>query len=90
MEAGASGDITICIMRRNGTVGIPIWLWLGGVWVDVATLTAAQFSAYVNARLATDVPNPNGYTSNPDSSTSAVTPAIRLRVDGLTISKDQF
>lgn len=84
MEAGASGDIAICILRSNGTVGVPIWLWLGGVWVDVANLTAAQFSTYVNARLATLL-NPNGWAIDPTTAEY-----VPQKVDGLTISKDQF
>lgn len=87
MEAGASGDISIVLLRRNGTVTVPVYLWLGSVWVDVATLTSAQFSTYVDARLAT-LTNPNGQINinNPDGTITVV----GQKVDGLTITRTQF
>lgn len=87
MEAGASGDIAIAIQRRNGQITVPVYLWLGGVWVDFQTLTAAQFSTYVDARLAT-TSNPNGEINinNPDGSITVV----GQKVDGLTITRTQF
>lgn len=83
MEAGASGDISIAILRRNGSIGVPVYLWLGGAWVDFQALTAAQFSTYVDNRLAA-VNNPNG-VSYPDGVT-----ATPQKVDGLTITRTQF
>lgn len=87
MEAGASGDIAVVIQRRKGDIPVPIYLWLGGAWVDVLTLTAPQFSTYVDARLAT-TSNPNGLlnVNNPDGSITIV----GQKVDGLAISRTQF
>lgn len=87
MEAGASGDIAIGILRRNGTITIPVYLWLNAAWVDLQTLTVGQWNTYVNARLVATA-NPNGQlnVNNPDGSVTLV----GQKVDGLTVSKDQF
>jgi hypothetical protein len=52
MEPDATGNIAVVIQRRKGDITVPIYLWLGGQWVDVATLTAQQFNSWVNNRLA--------------------------------------
>jgi hypothetical protein len=80
MEQGATGDISIGILRRNGSITVPVYLWLGGAWVDLAALTAAQWNTYVTARLAA--------TTNPQATLDAN--ANQVKVDGLTITRTQF
>lgn len=87
MEPGATGDIAIAVLRRNGSINVPVYLWLGGAWIDFQALTAGQFSTYVDARLAAS-DNPNG-EYNINHVDGAVTIAEK-KVDGLTITRTQF
>lgn len=69
MEPNATGDIAIAILRRKGDITVPVYVWLGGQWVDLASLTAQQFSAWVTNRLtysmrAEDVPPIDNLTIN--------------------------
>lgn len=69
MEPDATGNIAVAILRRNGSIASPVYLWLGGQWVDFATLTAQQFGAWVTNRLsytvqAEDVPPIDNLTIN--------------------------
>ena len=84
MQAGATGDIAVAILRRNGSIAVPVYLWLGGAWVDFQSLTGAQFSTYVDARLAIEDVDPNGTITNEDRTIS------RRKMDGLTITRTQF
>lgn len=52
VDEGASGDIALAILRRNGSIGVPVYLWTLGGWVDFLTLTGPQFSAWVDVRCA--------------------------------------
>lgn len=47
---GASGDIALAILRRQGAIGVPVYLWTSAGWVDFAALTPVQFSAWVDLR----------------------------------------
>ena len=69
MEPNATGDIAIAILRRKGDITVPVYLWLGGQWVDLATLTAQQFGVWVTNRLsysalAEDIPPIENLTIN--------------------------
>lgn len=80
VEAGATGDIAVVIQRRKGDIAVPIWLWLSGAWVDVASLTAQQFNTYVTARLDS--------LTDPQATLDAS--GNLVKVDGLTIARTQF
>ena len=69
MEPNATGDIAVAIQRRKGDIAVPVYLWLGGQWVDIASLTGQQFSAWVTNRLsyvtaAEDIPPIDNLTIN--------------------------
>ena len=55
-SGSATGDIAIAVLRRKGDIGVPVYVWIdlgsGPSWVDFATLTAPQFSAWVDSRTA--------------------------------------
>lgn len=53
MDPSAPGLVAIGVLRRNSSIATPVYVWIdlgtGAAWVDFATLTAAQFSAWVDA-----------------------------------------
>jgi hypothetical protein len=52
VDAGATGDIAVAVLRRQGTIAVPVFVWDGAAWIDFATMTGPQFSAWVDARCA--------------------------------------
>ncbi len=50
IDGSATGDVAIVVLRRQGLISVPVYLWTASGWVDVSTLTVAQFSAWVDLR----------------------------------------